>query len=209
MNPYQRGEREITVIGEGNISVPPNMATIQLGVVTLHEQASVAEKENAEKMTKVLTGLTALGIKEEAIQTVLFNITPRYEYVQNEQQFIGYEVTNVIQVVVDDFTSLSSIIDDSVQHGVNQIGMLQFTYDHPSHLEQKTLQRAMTNANEKVLAIVEKLSFYAQPIPIKISEQVNRIGGIEPLSLSMGNVSTPIEQGRITFTSTLQVTYTY
>ena len=65
-----RTSRKIIVIGNGEIAVEPNIVTVQFEVVTVDEQLSEAQQENAVVMNNVIQSLLRLGIPRENIQTV-------------------------------------------------------------------------------------------------------------------------------------------
>ena len=80
-----RASRKIIVIGNGEVAVEPNIATVQLEVVTVNEQLSEAQQENAVAMNNVIQSLLGLGVPRENIQTVSYTIFPRYDYVDGKQ----------------------------------------------------------------------------------------------------------------------------
>jgi len=199
----------LTVTGIGRVSVQANQVAITLGVVTLHEQATVSEQENARRMTAVIAGMKELGIEESSIQTTGFDIVPRYDYSTGEQIFIGYEVANRVSVRTKDLSLLPKIIDTAVTKGANEIGMLTFSYDNPSSLESLALERALKNANDKARSITNSLSLPFRDTPANIIEQDNEMQGPRPLNFSPEALSTPTFPGQITLTTNLRVTYHY
>lgn len=205
----QQGNRgEVTVIGTGIVSVAPNLATIRLGVTTIDENVVLAEAENLEKMTNLINDLTNLGIEKKDIQTTSFNVFPRYDY-SNGKKFVGYEVSNIIEVTIRNFSLLSNVIYVAVNNGVTDIGSLQFKYDDLSSIEQQALELAVIDANQKTLSIIGSLPYQKELIPIKIVEQSESGVRPEAFMLASKSVATPIEPGEIVISSTLQVTYIF
>jgi uncharacterized protein YggE len=54
-------------------------------------QLENAQRENAQNMTRVIESLTRHGVQGEEIRTQVYQIQPRYEYLNNEQVFIGLD----------------------------------------------------------------------------------------------------------------------
>lgn len=68
--------KTITVTGSGNVTLPPDMATAQLGVETTARTAKEAMDKNALAMNMVVDTIRALGIDDKDIQTTGINLYP-------------------------------------------------------------------------------------------------------------------------------------
>ena len=104
--------RILNVFGNGKVTVEPDIAYIILGVVTEHENAAMAQKENAAAMDKLISNIKAAGIKEEDIKTTNYSIYPKYNYIREtgEQQIIGYTVNNSIQLTIRDTLKVGKLL---------------------------------------------------------------------------------------------------
>ena len=69
----------IAVMGEAEIITPPDYATVEVGVTTQGTNVAQALAENSARMSKVIDALRALGIADKDIQTSDFNIVPKYQ----------------------------------------------------------------------------------------------------------------------------------
>ncbi|HJF33360.1 MAG TPA: SIMPL domain-containing protein, partial [Sporosarcina psychrophila] len=114
-------QRNMTVTGIGNLTAAPDIAQIQLEVSTENDQLNHAQKENSYEMNQVIDSLLRLGIDRENIQTVSYNINPQYNYIDGEQVFKGYKVTNAITVKITAIDQVGSVIDVAVQNGANRV----------------------------------------------------------------------------------------
>lgn len=65
---------KLSVDGSGEVSVPPDRVTIELGVETRNVSSEVAAAENAKLMNMTVKALLASGLKEEEIQTSQYRI---------------------------------------------------------------------------------------------------------------------------------------
>ena len=131
-------QRTITVNGEGKASAPPDMATIQTGVVTYGVTAIEALSANNKIMGQIMDVLNVHKISEKDVRTSFLNVTP--EYKQDERglrkidKIIGYSVRNQVQVQVRNLKDLGQVIDALVQAGSNQISGISFGIDDPSQI---------------------------------------------------------------------------
>jgi hypothetical protein len=118
---------QISVVGRGEIKVSPDRATIQISVQTRASTAAAAAAENANKQQSVLTALRALGLGNDQLSTVNYNVYPEQRYEQGKEPVIvAYNVTNTILVDVRKLSQVGPVIDAALAHGANMITSLQF-----------------------------------------------------------------------------------
>src|SRR5204863_598242 len=75
-------EPVISVTGDGESSIAPDMAVVNLAVVKQAKTAREALDENNKAMNDVLAALKSGGIAERDLQTSGFSIQPQYNYPQ-------------------------------------------------------------------------------------------------------------------------------
>ncbi|MEO8578714.1 MAG: SIMPL domain-containing protein [Gemmatimonadales bacterium] len=118
---------QIVVTGRGEVKVSPDRASIQVSVQTRAATAAAAAAENANKQQAVLSALRALGLTNDQLSTVGYNVYPEQRYDQGKEPvIIGYNVTNTILVDVRKLTQVGPVIDAALAHGANSISSLQF-----------------------------------------------------------------------------------
>ena len=205
-----RQQRVMTVTGIGSLKTTPDTAQIQLEVRTENKQLNHAQKENAYEMNQIIDSLLKLGIAKENIQTVSYNINPQYNYIEGEQVFRGYEVTNAVSVKTTNIDQVGNIIDVAVQNGANRVSNIQFMVENEQLEYQKALSLALKNALAKAQTISETIQLQLDPHPIKIVEELRA----EPIAYRTFAAkemtgSTPIEQGQITISATVKVQFQY
>ncbi|MBL6853260.1 MAG: SIMPL domain-containing protein [Alphaproteobacteria bacterium] len=143
----------ITVSGSGEARGAPDQAQLSAGVTTVAPTAAAALAENARTMTNVFDTLTRLGIPERAIQTSNFSVSPQYPpYNQNDrglQKIVGYQITNQVNVTLDDTRKLGLALDALVNAGANQINSVSYSIRNADALEAKAQEQAVTNARAR------------------------------------------------------------
>jgi uncharacterized protein YggE len=143
---------QIAVTGRGEVKVSPDRATIQISVQTRGSTAAAAAAENANKQQAVLSALRALGLTNDQLSTINYNVYPEQRYEQGKEPVIvGYNVTNTILAEVRKLTQVGPVIDAALSHGANMITSLQF-YASNTEAARRT---AIASAIEKARADAE------------------------------------------------------
>ncbi|MEC5425702.1 SIMPL domain-containing protein [Virgibacillus sp. C22-A2] len=201
----------ITVTGEGNISIQPNLVNIQLAVVNEDESLSKAQQENAAVMSQVIQSLLALEIPRENIRTTSYNINPRYDYVDGRQIFRAYQITNEINVEIGEIDQAGTVIDTAVQNGINRVGNIQFTVEERQVYYQQALRAALDNALAKAQAIAQAMQLNLDPTPVRIIERAPSMPDtfIAMTTTADESFTTPIEPGQIIIRASVETQFQY
>ncbi len=143
---------QINVTGRGEVKISPDRATIQISVQTRGSTAAAAAAENANKQQAVLSALRVLGLGNDQLSTINYNVYPEQRYEQGKEPVIvGYTVTNTILAEVRKLTQVGPVIDAALSHGANMITSLQF-YASNTEAARRT---AIATAIEKARADAE------------------------------------------------------
>lgn len=207
---------QIRVTGEGQATLVPDMAMLELMVTREGATAREALDANSEAMHKVLAAMRKSGIAERDLQTARFSIQPRYRHERRDasgQQeppaIVGYTVSNSLMLRVRDLEQVGAILDRSVSLGVNQGGSIEFLNDDPAPaLEQArvaavkdALQRAATltaAAGVKTGRILEISEQSRQPRPMPMARA--------EMMMSADASAVPIAGGENSYRVTVNVT---
>ena len=146
--------RTMTVSGNGSASGKPDIATINLGVLSEAKTASEALDENNQKMAKLLASLKQAGIEEKDIQTSQFNVSPRYSRYKNslghnENRIDGYRVSNQVHVIVRELEGFGAILDTVIADGSNNMSGISFGFSNPEPLVDAARVDAIKDARRK------------------------------------------------------------
>lgn len=204
--------RTVSVQGVGEITVKPDMATINIGVQTEDKDAAFAQSSNARLMDDVSKAIKALGIKEEDLKTSQYNIYKSRNYGEdNDEEF--FVVSNTLTVTVNDISKVGDVIDASSKAGANKINSINFSVKDESKYYQQALKNAMTSAKGKATTIMA--TFGKKPsLPYSVSETSYRSGIVRAnyamdMAMEKSVASTPIEAGDLTITANVSVEYDY
>ncbi|HXN75732.1 MAG TPA: SIMPL domain-containing protein [Gemmatimonadaceae bacterium] len=138
---------QIAVAGRGEVKVSPDRATIQVSVQTRAATAAGAAAENATKQQSVLAALRALGLDNDLLSTINYNVYPEQRYEQGKEPVIvAYSVTNTILVDVRRLSQVGPLIDAALSHGANMITSLQFYASNTETARRSAIATAIEKA---------------------------------------------------------------
>ena len=160
----------------GETRVAPDIASINLGVMTEGKTAADALAANATRMTAVMASLKKAALAEKDIQTSNLSVNPQYRYVENQAPvLIGYQVSNQVTVAVRDLKKLGAAVDATVNAGANQVNGISFGLADPSAAENAAREAA-------VRALSAKADLYAQATGYRVLRLVtlSEGGGYSP-----------------------------
>jgi uncharacterized protein YggE len=205
--------RTMTVSGEGEVHAVPDEAQLSAGVVTQARNAADALAENSRRMNAVFDALKRLGIPEKSIQTSDFSVSPQYQTDQHGNttpKVIGYQISNNVNVTVDDLGKLGPAIDALVSSGANSMGGISFTIRDTKPLLDQARAAAVKDALGRAEIYSKSAGVALGPI-MSIGES----GYETPRPMfkamaGMGNnglMSTPVAAGEDRITANVSITF--
>ena len=150
--------RTLTVTGDGAASAVPDIADLELGVQTIHEDPSVAIVENTTAMASVIETLIELDIDEDDIQTRSFNMWVEQVYGPDGPtgEFL-YHVVNQIVVRVRDLDMTGDVLGAALAAGANNVSGITFGVEDTQALEEAARDAAVDNAVAKAEQLAARL----------------------------------------------------
>lgn len=205
----QPPERYISVVGEGEVNVVPNLAIIHAGATTQGRTARMASDSNGATMAKVLVALKAVGIAERDIQTSQFSIRPLYDSRRDgDNRITGFQATNQVSVKVRDITKVAAVMDQVISAGANDLSGIQFTVSEQSALLDRARGDAVEDARRKAELLAKAAGVKLGPA-IAIVEN----GGTPPVPMERMRVraapaaAPPVAAGEQTLQVSVNVTF--
>jgi uncharacterized protein len=198
----------ISVTGEAQISVAPDIAFVDAGVATDARTAREASEANNTAMAKVFAALKAANIDARDIQTSRLSLQPQYAPNRSGPSPItGYRASNRVTVRIHDVSKVAGVIDTLVGAGANDIGNVAFEVSQASKLLDDAREKAVADARRKA-EIYAKAAGVTLGAPLSISEG----GAPQPMfrakvMAGMAAAPTPIAQGEETLSISVSVTW--
>lgn len=148
----------VSFSGEGKVTAKPDVAVINLSILTESVNSKDAQDSNSKKSKAVTDFLKGQGVEEKDVKTVGYNIYPQYNYPQYSRPSIsGYQVNQTLEVRVRDLNKVSGILDGVVTAGANQVNQLTFSIDNPDKLKMEARQKAIEDAKKKASELEDQL----------------------------------------------------
>lgn len=185
---------------DGETRVPPDMASVQLGVMAEAPTAKEAMRQDAEQMTQAVAALRRGGVADKDIRTAGLELAPQYAYEQNQPpRLTGYRASNRVTVVVRDLARLGPIVDAAVGSGANQVEGISFGLSDPTPAEDAAREKA-------VKSLAAKADLYAKATGYRVLRLVTLSeGGVAPptplalpMAMAAKREATPISPGETT-----------
>ncbi len=145
----------ITATAIGRVTLPPDIALVQVGAETRASSLADATTDVARRMTAVVERVRALGVEDRDVTTVAYAIDPLVATRRTEEEparILGYRVTNIVQLRIRHLDDVGRILDAAVAAGANTLRRLVFTLADPAPAEAQArtlaVQRAASKARE-------------------------------------------------------------
>ena len=157
--PSVQQKKVITVLGHGTVDTTPDKAVLRLAVVTQAEDVKKASDENSGKMDAVLAKLYEIGIPEDDAVTSGYRVRPRYNWRDEEESLIGFQVHNSLVVTVRDITKVGDVIDAALGSGANEIDDVTFTVsdDRQVELRDEAIADAVRRASADAASVADAM----------------------------------------------------
>jgi uncharacterized protein YggE len=203
----------ITVVGEGKVTLEPDIARVTIGVETVTDTVKDASDQNRAAVEAVLAALAEQGIAEEDIQTSGFSIFaerfgPEGPLAEGD---VRYRVSNNVMVTIRDIDSVGTILDAAIEAGANNIYGVEFALDDPTVAESDARTAAIADAKAKAEELAQLTGLPLGAI-ISVSEIIGAGGGFyagnfAEQARAFGGGGTPITPGQLDLVMQLQVIY--
>jgi uncharacterized protein len=150
--------RVIRVYGDAAVSVKPDQARLDVGVVTTASTANDAATQNAAAVQSVIDALTKLIGAGANIRTISYSITANYSYPANQGPVLtGYTATNIVELVSGDLSNIGRYIDTAISAGANRVQGLSFSLKDDAQARSQALRQAVLNARAKADVVASAL----------------------------------------------------
>jgi uncharacterized protein YggE len=192
------------------MTVEPDQAEIDIGVVSQAGNAPDAGRQNADRVARVLAEVKKIVGPGDEIKTASYSLNPTYRTPQGgKPEIVGYTATNVLRIKTSALPNVGRIIDAAMQAGANSMRRLIFTLKD----EQTAQLQALRLASGKAKAKAEEMAAALGLKIVKILAVTEGERGARPLFLSRSAgaqealaAPTPVESGTIEVRSSVTLT---
>ena len=200
----------VRVHGESTISVEPDQAQIDIGVITQGATTQAATDANARQATAVIEQLKAAA-PSATVKTVNFSVNPNYRYPKDGSApaILGYTANNTVRMELNDVALVRKVIDAATRSGANNVNRLNFTLKDEKPYRARALGEAATQARSSAEALAASLHLRlgrvlqleeGQPVIVSPARQVE-------FARAESNTETPISPGNIDVHASVNITF--
>jgi uncharacterized protein YggE len=219
------GRALVSTTGSAEIRVVPDLADLIFQVEVRNANLSQAQKEEAERVTKVLAALRGAGITEAELQTSQVEIAPRYDNHVNELALEStavrfYSVSQHISCTLHEVKRIPAVTADAVSAGVTGINGAVLRTSELRMYRDQARAKAIRAAKEKAVALASELgakvgrpytitenateSRWLWPAYNTANSQVNEASGARAIGDTTESTFAP---GRITVSASVSVSF--
>lgn len=203
--------RVITVVGTGQASGTPDVATVNIGVETSSSSVQQAVADNRTRMNTLLQVLKGQGIADSDIQTTNYSVFTEQQPAPNgttpTTPTLTYRVSNQVNVTVRDVSKLGDVLDTVVSNGANNVYGVNFSVADTSKLEGDARAKAMADAKARAQSLASLAGVNLGDV-VSVSEVTN---GATPMyrteAAASASGGTPIQPGTLDISMSVQVSY--
>src|SRR5581483_5493843 len=210
-DPATPAQRTLTVSGEGEARAVPDQAQLSAGVVTTARTAAAALAANTKAMNGVFATLKKIGVPDKSMQTSNFSVMPQYpndNSADNSRRIVGYQVSNTVNVTLDDLGKLGPALDALVSSGANNIGDIGFSIRNPAPLMMQARAAAVRDA-------VARAQAYAKAAGVSLGSIVSiQEGSYSPprpmfraMAMAAAPAPVPVAAGEQTVTAEVTIVW--
>jgi uncharacterized protein YggE len=142
---------QLNITATGSVEVTPDRARVTLGVDTEAKTAQEAAQANAALQTRIIEAVRKAGIPAASIRTSGYNVAPRQEYIPSTRTWRvdGYQVTNLVVIVVEPVGKAGEVIDAALSAGANRVAGLTFEVKDATAAREEAMTKAVERARRE------------------------------------------------------------
>jgi len=143
-------QNNISVSGSAKVTAKPDIAVINIGVISDQTTVEVAQDDNTKKMNAIIKELKdKFSIAEADIRTSQYMVSPRYDWTDGRQNLVGYTASQTVTVKVRDFSKTGDILAMAGRLGSNNVNGPDFVVDDMDKYRDEARAQAIAEAKAK------------------------------------------------------------
>jgi uncharacterized protein YggE len=200
--------RTMTVVGEGKISLKPDIAKVSIGVEARAGTVSEAKAEVDARMATVFATLQEASISDKDVQTSHYSIhydrepVPVVREGPAPQIQDGYRVSSTVLVTVRDVEGASSLLDAVVEAGANHVYGVNYTVSDRSAWQTTARAKAVADARSRAQELADLAGVELGEV-LSVSEVIGSVPMMIERSMGGGGMA----PGEMELATRIQVTF--
>ncbi len=201
----------INVSGEAERFVVPDTASVSFTMTRSSTSLEQATESVNERIATMLDDLDEEGIDERDIKTTGYNVYPEYDYTDRGRNFIGYRVSQSLEITIRELDQANTILSKIASYQVDNVSGLNFYVEEDEEIYDQLRKEAIDDAKEKARELARDLGVSLDEI-VGFNESGNNNYPMPMYDMAVsessdgGRVSLPAGENR--FSSNVTITYT-
>lgn len=147
--------RQVSVSGQGEAEVEADMARVHLTAEAQSQTSAQAKSIVDDRVNQVIRILEKVGLRQEDLTAGQISISPRYNYRNNQQEFIGYFTNRSIQVEIADLEMLNAFLDAALEQKIDGINQIEYRTSREAEAKARARELAIQDSKEKARLLAE------------------------------------------------------
>lgn len=152
----------IRTTGEATVQVQPDLARVDVGVISEAPTADKAAADAASRVDAVVRALRGAVGQGGEVRTISYSVQPVYSYPggtrpSGKPTISGYTARNIVEVTTPNLNRVGALIDAAMKAGANSVQKLEFTLQRPQAAQEQALREAAKDARASAEAIASAL----------------------------------------------------
>jgi uncharacterized protein len=202
----------LRVTGRARLVEAPDRVYVDIGVTTEAPSSRTATSENASRLNGVIGAIRRGAGPGAQLTTIRYLLTPDYRYHPNgtAPTIVGYTVTNVVELRLDELDKIGRVLDAATQAGANRVESIRFALRDAEAAKMQALREAALDARAQARALAGALGLRIVRIA-SADEQSPAILQVHPIFAQSARVDasrepTPLEPGSLDVDASVALT---
>jgi hypothetical protein len=139
-------QRTIVTSGQGEVSVAPDMAELNMELRAVNKDGNKAKRELDQQFNQLLDELALLNIQKKAIIASSLQLTPQYDYATEKRKFVGYRAVRKIAITINKPEQLNQVLDTALTAGIDQLGRVNLKVADETSYQKQSRQQAINQS---------------------------------------------------------------
>lgn len=147
----------IVTNGSYEFSATPDTLHLSMQILEVGRDAAKAREVVEQQSTILITTMKSIGIQPADITSASLNISPRFNWNNNQQIYTGTEVSRRVEVVLRDLTQYDALLQAVLNTKIIRINNSRLSSSRADQLEAEGLEKAIADAKKRAELLVQGL----------------------------------------------------
>lgn len=206
--------RQISISGSGEVRVEPDLAKVHLTAQAQSTSSTEAKALIDQQILNLIAALESVGLNEDSLTSSQISLSPRYNYRNNVQEFIGYFANRDLQISIGDLDQLNPLLDAALEQGIQGLQRIEYRSSREFEMEREARTRAIDDSRQQAAEIAEAYGarlgpvisiqyFNSNPVPVNFqAPQMERA-----MLMADSAAAAPFSPDQLIFRDSIQVTF--